>query len=123
MTELDKILITNLHLRGIIGVNDWERKEKQDIRISLILYTDTRPVARNDDLKLGINYRTVSKRVGELVENSSYYLVETLAHEIARICILEFKSEKVQVRVEKPAAVRFSDSVGVEIVRTMADFQ
>ena len=33
----DKILVKDLLLRGIIGLNDWERENRQDILINLIL--------------------------------------------------------------------------------------
>ena len=38
---MDKVIIRNLLARGIIGINDWERKRAQDILINLILFTDT----------------------------------------------------------------------------------
>jgi len=118
----DKVIIKNLLLRGIIGVNDWERKEKQDIIINITLYTDTRAVARNDSLEGGINYRSVCKRVGKLVESTSFYLVETLAEEIAKLCLREFPADAITVSVEKPNAVRFSVSVGVEITRSKSEY-
>ena len=118
----DKVIIKNLMLRGIIGVNDWERKEKQDIIINITLYTDTRAVARTDSLEGGINYRSVCKSVGKLVESTSFYLVETLAEEIAKLCLREFPADAITVSVEKPNAVRFSVSVGVEITRSKSEY-
>jgi dihydroneopterin aldolase len=44
--------------------------------------------------------------------------VEALAADLARICLEAAGVEKVRLRVEKPGAVRFSRSVGVEIERT-----
>ncbi len=43
--------------------------------------------------------------------------VEALAADIARVCLEEPGVQKVRVRVEKPRAVRFSKSVGIEIER------
>ncbi len=48
--------------------------------------------------------------------------MEALATAIARICVVEFGAERVRVRVEKPGALRFADSVGVEIRRGRGDF-
>lgn len=122
MQPTDKVIIKNILLRGIIGVNDWERKERQDIIINITLYTDTRAVARTDSLEGGINYRSVCKRVGKLVESTSFYLVETLAEEIAKLCLREFPADAITVSVEKPNAVRFSVSVGVEITRSKSEY-
>jgi dihydroneopterin aldolase len=56
------------------------------------------------------------------VEDSADFLVEKLVTDIARIIITEFDVDRVQVRLEKPGALRFARSVGVEIDRTKADF-
>ncbi len=56
-------------------------------------------------------------------ESSRHYLVEALAHNLARICVVDFGAELAEVRVEKPGALRFAESVGVEITRARADFE
>jgi dihydroneopterin aldolase len=42
--------------------------------------------------------------------------------DIAHLVLSEFAVKKVRVRVEKPGALRFTKSVGIEIERTMQDF-
>jgi dihydroneopterin aldolase len=44
--------------------------------------------------------------------------VEALVADLAELCLEVARVEKVRVWVEKPGAVRFSRSVGVEIERT-----
>ena len=116
----DKVLIKDLRLRGIIGVNDWERKEIQDILINVEIDCDISQAAKEDDLALSVNYRSVAKKIIAHVENGKPFTVERLAEEIATICLGEDRAEAVMVRVEKPGAVRFADSVGVEIQRKKA---
>lgn len=118
----DRIHITNLLLRPIIGLNDWEREKRQDVLINLTLFTDLRAAGQSDDARDTLNYRTITKAVIDYVERSQHYLVEALATEIARLCVVEHGAERVIVRVEKPGALRFAESVGVEIERTRADF-
>ena len=115
---MDKIFIRNLRARGIIGVNDWERDRVQEILINIVLYTDIRAAEASDDISDCVNYRTVAKRVLALAESAARFTVEALAGDIARLCLEDPHVQKVQVRVEKPGAVRFSDSVGVEIERS-----
>lgn len=117
----DRIHITDLFLRTIIGVNAEERLNRQDVLINLCLETDTREAGRSDDIDQALNYRTVTKDVIALVEGSRFYLVEKLAEEIARLCLREPRVTKVVVSVEKPAALRFAKSVGVTIERTRDD--
>lgn len=123
MGAQDKIIIKNLLLRGIIGINDWEREKRQDILVNLTLFTDMHTAGLTDSADDILNYRTITKAVIEYVENSQHYLVEALATEIARICVVEHGVPRVIVRVEKPGALRFAESVGVEIERTRADFE
>jgi FolB domain-containing protein len=119
---MDKIIITDLLVRGIVGINPDERENRQNILINLVIATDVRRPALSDDINDALNYRTLSKRIIEHVEASSDFLVEKLATDIARIVLSEFQAAQVTVRVEKPGALRFARSVGVEIVRTPADF-
>ena len=118
----DKILIRDLLVRGIIGLNDWEREKKQDILVNLVLHVDVHAAAVSDDIRDSLNYRSLTKAVVEHVETSSRFLVEALATDLARIAILDFGANSVTVRVEKPGALRFAQSVGVEIERSRADF-
>jgi dihydroneopterin aldolase/2-amino-4-hydroxy-6-hydroxymethyldihydropteridine diphosphokinase len=116
----DQILIKDLLLRTIIGINEEERHKRQDVLINLVLYGDLAQAGRSDDITDAINYRTVTKRVIRRVEESGYFLVERLAAEIAGICLEAQGVERVLVRVEKPGALRFARSVGVEVERTRA---
>ena len=115
---MDKIIIKNLLARGIIGVNDWERNRPQNILINITMFTDTRPAALTDNLDDCVNYSTMSKKVLAHAEAVNRLTVEALANDLARICLEEKGVQKVIVRVEKPGAVRFAESVGVEIERS-----
>ena len=115
---MDKVIIKNLLARGIIGVNDWERKRTQNILINITLYTDTRRAAETDDINDCVNYSTMSKKVLACAESANRETVEALANDLAKTCLEENGVQKVIVRVEKPGAVRFAESVGVEIERS-----
>lgn len=115
---MDKILITNLHAHGIIGVYDHERVTPQDILVNIALYTDTRRAAETDDLENCINYDALSQKVRAHAESAQRLTVEALAEDIARLCLCEAGVKKVRVRVEKPDALDFVDTVGVEIKRS-----
>jgi FolB domain-containing protein len=119
---MDIIEIDNLRLRCVIGFSPHERKDKQDVVISLRLGTDMRRAGETDNPDDAFNYRTVTKAIIAHVETSTYNLVEALAAAIARICVVDFHAPFVQVRVHKPGALRFSDSVGVVIERTADDY-
>jgi dihydroneopterin aldolase/D-erythro-7,8-dihydroneopterin triphosphate epimerase len=109
-----------LLLRTIIGINEDERLNKQDVLINITLYTD-HTTAASDDIKDTVNYRTITKETAKLVENSQFFLVEKMALEIAKICLADRRIERAVVTVEKPGAIRFARSVGVTVERKQGD--
>ena len=114
---MDKVIIKDLLARGIIGVNDWERNRPQDILINITIFTDTKRAAETDNINDCVNYSTISKKVIAHAETSHRLTVESLANDLAKLCLEEIGVLRVMVRVEKPGAVRFARSVGVEIER------
>jgi FolB domain-containing protein len=117
----DQIRIHDLLIRGILGINDDERTQPQDIVVSLVLTVDTRQAAKSDDIADAVNYRTLTKDVIEHVEKSSCLLVERLVDEVARLVLRDPRVEAVEVSIDKPGALRFAKSVGVTIFRTRED--
>ncbi|MGB9673022.1 MAG: dihydroneopterin aldolase [Anaerolineales bacterium] len=118
---MDKIFIKDLVARGIIGVNRWERAVPQEIIISITMFVDITDAALTDKVEDTINYSDIAKRAMELAENQKRLTVESLANDIAMMCLEDQRVNKVIVRIEKPGAVRFTKSVGVEIERSQTD--
>ena len=114
---VDRIIITDIRARCIVGVNQDERTEKQDVTINLSIYADLRKPGQSDKFEDAIDYRAIKKRVLNLVENSKYFLLEALTEAVADVCLETPGVIKVLVRVDKPSALRFAKSVGVEISR------
>ena len=114
---MDKVIIRDLVARGIIGVNDWEREKQQEILINIVAFADTRKAAHSDNLTDCVDYRTLARKAREHAESAARRTVEALASDLAELCLQDPAIHGVIVRVEKPGAVRFSQSVGVEIER------
>jgi dihydroneopterin aldolase/D-erythro-7,8-dihydroneopterin triphosphate epimerase len=112
----DKIHIKDLLLRTIIGINEEERIKRQDVLINITLYTDHSP-AISDDIVDTTNYRALTKQIIQMVEESSFFLVEKMALEITNLCLADSRIERAVVTVEKPGALRFARSVGVTVDR------
>lgn len=114
----DEIRIEDLLLRTIIGINGEERRDRQDILINFVLFVDTSAAGRSDNIADSpVNYRTLTKRIIDRVEESKFQLIERLAEEIACLCLEEPKVKRVRVSVAKPSALRFAKSVVVVINR------
>ena len=115
---MDKVIIKILLARGLIGVRDWERKRTQDILINIILHTNTHQAAETDSINDCADYSSIAKKVQAHAESANRFTVEALANDLAKLCLEEENVLKVNIRVEKPGAVRFAESVGVEIERS-----
>jgi FolB domain-containing protein len=114
---MDRIIITDIRARCIVGINKDERTEKQDVTVNLSIYADLRKPGRTDKFEDAIDYRALKKRVLNLIENSNFFLLEALTEAVADVCLETPGVFKVLVRVDKPSALRFARSVGIEISR------
>lgn len=112
--DLDKIRIRNLALRCIIGFRDWEREKKQDVTINLTVHADLSKARQTDRVGDALDYKALKDRIIEMVEASSFHLLERLAGSIAELCLDDPMVQRVDVTVDKPGALRFSESVAVE---------
>ena len=116
---LDKVHIIDLSVTGIIGIKPDERVNPQEILVNATMWVDTSPAAQSDDIQDAANYRTISKAIIAHIEQGKPMLVERLVQEIADLIFeVEPKVQEVEVRVEKPGALRYARSVGITIHRS-----
>lgn len=115
----DVIKIRSLRLRCVIGIEEWERKTLQDVRIHLTLWLDLATAGLSDTIHDTVNYKQLTKQIIALTENSSFFLIEALAENIAQLVLQENKIKHVKVSVHKPGALRFARSVAVVIHRPL----
>ncbi len=114
---MDIVYIRELEIEAIIGIYDWEREQKQTISLDLEMGCDIKAAAKSEDISNTLDYKAVAKRLIDFVEGSEFFLVETLAEEIAAIVLEEFSVPWLKLRVGKPGAVTGSKDVGVIIER------
>ena len=114
---MDTVFIRGLKAKAVIGIFDWEKQIRQNLVLDLDLRADVAHAAASDTLEDAVDYKAISQRVVEFVEDSQFQLVESLAEEIARIVREEFSVGWVRVRIAKPFAVRTAQEVGVVIER------
>lgn len=117
----DRLLIRDLRVRAILGVNPDERVNRQDVLINVALDVDTRPAASSDAIADAVNYASLSHDIITLAEGTRYRLVEKLANEIVWLCLDDRRVRRAAVTVEKPTALRYARSVGVQVRRTQEE--
>ncbi len=109
------INVTNLRLRTFIGFNPEEREKKQDVVINLEIHYPADQACANDAVDKALNYKTITKEVISLVEEGHFLLLEKLVAEILAICHRHPSVHFAKVRVDKPHALRFADSVSLTL--------
>jgi FolB domain-containing protein len=114
---MDKIIIKDLHARGIIGIYEHERTAPQEMIINVVMYTDIHTAAETDDIVDCVDYEKVANKIKAHAETSKRLTVEALAEDLAQICLDIPGVQGVRIRVEKTEALGFVASVGVEIER------
>ena len=112
----DKLVVRKLAAKCRLGVFEWEQASAQDALIDLELQIDAAKAARHDDVKDAVDYSRLVTSVKQLVERTSFRLMETMAEEIAALILREFRTPEVTVKVTKRALPGI-ESATVEITR------
>ncbi|MFH1761424.1 MAG: FolB domain-containing protein [bacterium] len=112
------IRIKDLTLRAIIGINDWERKKSQDIIINIEMEYNAQKAVETDDIAFALDYKTITKKIISEVGKTKFYLLEKLTAHILRIIMKNNAVLTAAVRVDKPHALRYSESVSFKLSET-----
>src|SRR5690348_12015307 len=107
---MDRVIIRELLVRCVLGVDAEERRELQDVLISVALHGDFRAAGQSDRLEDAIDYRAVKKEILAMAEASRFRLVEAFAERIAELSLAHAGVRRVDVTVEKPGSLRFARS-------------
>lgn len=107
------IKIENLKLRTIVGIYDWEKEKKQDVIINIEMEFDGTKAIETDSIDDTIDYKTITKEIIDMVEGQEFNLIERIAGDAMKIVMRNDKVQKASVRVDKPGALRFTDTVSV----------
>ena len=113
----DKISVSGVSLRMVIGIEDWERKDKQEILIDYEFECDCSKAGKTDDIKDAVDYKIVNKKVLELQKLTDIKTIERLSQLITEVILEDPKILSTTVYVTKMGALRWSDSVRVQITR------
>ena len=112
-----KILINDLTLLISIGIHDFEKIKKQEVKFNINI--DINPLLAPIENKLNsiINYETIVKDVTRLTKNKHYELLETLAEDIFFILFKNNNIKQIILKIEKTQIIKNTSSVGVEITK------
>lgn len=115
---LDRVFVHDFVLDVEIGVYTNEKGVAQRVRFNVDV--DLRPAkaALADDIAQAFDYDVIIKGIKTIIGQGHINLVETLAEEVAALCLAHPRAASVTVKVEK--LDKEPGAVGVEIVRRKA---
>jgi D-erythro-7,8-dihydroneopterin triphosphate epimerase len=112
------IRVKDLLIRTYIGFNPDELVNKQDVVINLEIEVDVPVEALATDEPVGIfDYKKVTKRIINFVQEGRFKLLEVLSQKLLDIIMEDPLVKRARVEVDKPHALRFAESVSVEVER------
>ena len=112
-----KVLISDLTLLMSIGIHDFEKIKKQEVKFNINI--DINPLLAPIENKLNsiINYETIVKDVTRLTKNKHFELLETLAEDIFFILFKNTNIKQIKLKIEKTQIIKNTSSVGIEITK------
>lgn len=111
------VFIRDLVLTGSIGVHKREHDRPQRVRINVDLGVLEADGPIEDDLRNVVCYEDIAAKIRALVAGRHVNLVETLAEDVADICLQDGRVRSARIRIEKLDVFADATSVGVEIER------
>ena len=110
-----KIRVKNLRLRTYIGIKEEEINNRQDVIINLTIFYSAKNAVEENEIDYALNYRTITKAIIAHIEGGRFALLERMTQELVDLVMTYNEVQYVEVEVDKPHALRYSDSVSVTL--------
>jgi len=119
-TAYDQILIDGLTYKASIGIFPHEYTQKQKIRIDLVMDVNIVRQSESYEKETILRYDHVVNDISNLIRDSHFELVETLAEKITQLCFAYESVKHVNITVTKLEAIKNAKNVGVRFQRERA---
>ena len=112
-----KVLIKDLIFNTSIGIHDFEKKQKQQIKFNIEIDINSSLKPSNTNLNTIINYEDIISSIKILTQKKHYDLLEVLAEDIFLDLFENKNIIKIKLKIEKPEIIKNTASVGIEIIK------
>ncbi len=114
---LAKIFIQQLQVNTIIGVYDFERKNKQSVFLDIEMHYNASQAIASDNLEYALDYHKISNEIHDFIAQSRFQLIETMADKVCLKLLNHEQIQKVILTINKPHALQKAKNVSVKITR------
>ena len=112
-----KVIIKDLIFNTFIGLHDFEKNKKQNIKFNIEIHTNNKLQPNERDLNSIINYEDVINKIETITNKKHYLLLETLAEDIFSNLFENKNIISIKLKIEKPEIIKNTSSVGIEVVK------
>jgi dihydroneopterin aldolase len=99
----DRILLQNMRFEAAHGYHEYEQHAAQPFEVDIELRLNLQPAGIDDDLTKTIDYGRVYAIVRQIVESTSFRLLEAIAEAISHELLVDLDVTEVGIRIRKPA--------------------
>ena len=112
-----KVIIKDLIFNTFIGLHDFEKNKKQNIKFNIEIHTNNKLQPNERDLNSIINYEDVINKIETITNKKHYLLLETLAEDIFSNLFENKNIISIKLKIEKPEIIKNTSSVGIEVFK------
>ena len=120
--QIAKIHIKDLRVRTFVGINEDEKRNRQDVIINIRIHYHAEKAVSFNSIDEALNYRTITKKIIKHVEDNRFLLLERMTDEVLLIVMENPQVVWSDIRIDKPGALRFCDSVSITLSGCRGDY-
>ena len=117
------VFIKDFIIQEIIGIHEQEKTKKQKIKFNIVVDVNQNTVPNEKDIKSIVDYEKITNKLENLVKNKKYNFLESLAEDSFKEIFEDKRINSVKIKIEKPDAIKNTDSVGVEVLKNRSDYE
>ena len=117
------VFIKDFIIQEIIGIHEHEKIKKQKIKFNIVVDVNQNTVPDEKDIKSIVDYEKITNKLENLVKNKKYNFLESLAEDSFKEIFEDKRINSVEIKIEKPDAIKNADSVGVEVFKNRSDYE
>ena len=117
------VFIKDFIIQEIIGIHEHEKTKKQKIKFNIVVDVNQNTVPNEKNIKSIVDYEKITNKLENLVKNKKYNFLESLAEDSFGEIFEDKRINSVKIKIEKPDAIKNTDSVGVEVFKSRSDYE
>ena len=117
------VFIKNFIIEEIIGIHEHEKIKKQKIKFNIVLDINQNSIPDENDIKSIVDYEKITKKIENLTKSKKYNFLESLAEDSFKEIFEDKRINSVTIKIEKPEAIKNTESVGVEVFKSREDYE